>query len=328
MNRILSTVLILFSLSGLVGCSKFFGDLRRDLDDSEPVTPPTYGGTWTERGLLSDEFGDIRPNSRGDYKSVGHNERSLASAAGDPSTARDQESSWVSQEDVEGARRDFNRRSNPEESGYSDFYSKAKYKNGNRATRADFVDESPNEGSLWASDGQTNYYFTKNKIRGVGDIVTVNMENNIISDLVSEIRRTLTEGEKLQQIALAQERNRQAAIDAALGADKNGNRAPAAATGDKKQVQNIEDIKVPEATVADIDISKVLEVKAGETMMAEIIQRYPNGNYKIRAVKNVKFKGGYPRQVQLIAIAKSSDIAEDDTILSGKLYEYRLQANR
>jgi flagellar basal body L-ring protein FlgH len=62
--------------------------------------------------------------------------------------------------------------------------------------------------------------------------------------------------------------------------------------------------------------------------MAEIIERYPNGNYKIRGTKRVLYKNGTPRLVNLVGVVRGSDIAEDDTVPSGKLYEYRLEAVR
>ena len=64
------------------------------------------------------------------------------------------------------------------------------------STRADFIDDSQNEGSLWASDGQTNYYFTKNKIRTVGDILTINVEADLVKDVATEVTRTLNVAER------------------------------------------------------------------------------------------------------------------------------------
>ena len=83
-----------------------------------------------------------------------------------------------------------------------------------------------------------------------------------------------------------------------------------------------------EATPDDVDVGKSLAIKPGDTMMAEILDRYPNGNYKIRGTKRILYKGGRPRLVNLVGIARSQDIGEDDVIASGKLYEYRLEAVR
>ena len=84
---------------------------------------------------------------------------------------------------------------------------------------------------------------------------------------------------------------------------------------------------MPRATAANIDVSKSLGIRAGDTIMAEIVERYPNGNYKLRGTKRIPYRNGY-RVLSMVGIAKGSEIAEDDTIPSGKLYEYRLEAAR
>ena len=61
--------------------------------------------------------------------------------------------------------------------------------------------------------------------------------------------------------------------------------------------------------------------------MSEIVERYPNGNYKIRGTKRIPYRNG-ARMVNLIGIVRGTDITEEDTIASGKLYEYRLEVIR
>jgi hypothetical protein len=85
---------------------------------------------------------------------------------------------------------------------------------------------------------------------------------------------------------------------------------------------------VPRATLADVDIYPELELKPGDTMMGEILERYPNGNYKIRTIKKVPFKKGPPRLVSVVGVVKGSDINDDtDSVNAGKLYEYRVEAS-
>ena len=108
--------------------------------------------------------------------------------------------------------------------------------------------------------------------------------------------------------------------------------ASSAASADRKPAAEGEDtekkdVEVPQASWADVDLKKAVEFKAGDTFMGEVVERYPNGNYKIRGVKRVRYRSGY-RTVHMTAIAKNSDIADDDTIPAGKLYEYRLEALR
>jgi flagellar basal body L-ring protein FlgH len=323
-------------------CAKLMGNLRRDLDDAEPYSSyqPTVGGAWTERGYLSEE-------EDGPYSAVGHSERSPASVGGG-------RHSWVSQSQREANRRDQYRGNAAAEEGEGGetAYSntpvmpppvKREYKNGSRATRDDFVDEGASEGSLWASDGQTNYYFTKNKVRGVGDIVTVNLEQEIIRDTITEITRTLSPGERKAEMALAQERIRAKALglpdpdapkDSVTTSAAAPARAPAAAGGAQPadsgfKVVEESEITVRQATAADIDVSKSLDLKPGETVLAEIVERYPNGNYKIRGAKKLRYKNGQGgRMLTLVGVARGTDIGEDDVIQSGKLYEYRLEVLR
>jgi hypothetical protein len=320
------------------GCSQIMGALRRDLDDGDSYAdaPPTTGGKWSEHGFMSDDLPE--GGTVGD-RTVGHSERDPASGAAGRSPGAD---SWVNADSAAANRRDNMRGQGEGPDADSDPVVdpavRRQYKNGSRATRADFVDESQNEGSLWASDGQTNYYFTKNKIRSVGDILTINVEADLLRDIGLEARRTLTPREREYELAAAQERIRakvlglpspdgdgkdQVASSAAAPA-----RAPAAAATPAPGAVPAAEPEIPSATFADVDVTKSLAIKAGDAMMGEIVERYPNGNYKVRATKRIPYKGGPPRLVTLVGVVKGSDIAEDDTVGSGKLYEYRVTAAR
>jgi flagellar basal body L-ring protein FlgH len=93
-------------------------------------------------------------------------------------------------------------------------------------------------------------------------------------------------------------------------------------------VAKADEPEIPQATPADVDVGKSLEVKATDVLMGEIIERYPNGNYKIRATKKVPYKGGAPRMVTVTGVVKGTDISEEDMVGSGKLYEYRVDVAR
>ncbi len=339
---------LLIVLCLLSGCGAFFGNLRQDLDDLEADNSPVTGGRWTERGILAREYGDRAPAGLSD----GGRYSQLDDQAGPQGRARYNDNrSWVNGEQVDANRRDLNRYGGAEaEDGQRAVISsgavpdmepamRRQYKNGMRATRADFVDETQNEGSLWGSDGQTNYYFTKNKVRGVGDIVTLNVEADLVRDVGLEIRRNLSTKEKERELELAAIRKSTGDTGAADDKSKAGSdkvatsaaapvpagteRSPAAtaAAGAPSKEE-----KPP--TLADVDVSRSLGLKAADTMMGEVIERYPNGNYKIRATKRVAYSNGASRLVNLIAVVKGTDISEDDVVASGKLYEYRIEANR
>jgi flagellar basal body L-ring protein FlgH len=329
-HQILMIVAFGFALGG---CSQLMGNLRHDFDDEQASAGPTQGGQWPERGFLSEDA----PETPGAYRymSVGHSERGIASEGGASA-----EQPWVSDDQVASNRREMYRGDGAPEPSFQNSPNmnpptKRLYRNGNRATRADFVDDSQNEGSLWASDGQTNYYFTKNKVRGVGDILSIKMDQALIRDLGTEIKRTLTPNEKDMELALAQERIRQkytggqdaSATQTAANGGAPGAQAAAPGAGDRAPAA-VPGKDIPEATPADIDVTKSLDVKEGDPIMAEIVERYPNGNYKIRGTKRIQYKAGTPRLLTLVGVARGSDIGEDDSINAGKLYEYRLEAFR
>lgn len=340
--RARATLLIslLLALICSSGCTQLMGGLRRDLDDSEAYAGPTVGGSWSERGLLNEEDNELEPYEGNQYSAVGHSERAPASQGYDPGPGR---RSWVTQNDVASNRRDRMRGSEDEEGGapsYGDTpnylpQTKRLYKNGHRATRADFIDESQNEGSLWASDGQTNYYFTKNKVRGVGDILTIQIENDLIRDVKTEVTRSLSPRERELELEEAEVRaefaSRAPAGQSGQGRDAVATSAAAPQRGGQAQSANAAQPVQPavgkKVGPEDIDIGANMQIKAGETMMAEILERYPNGNYKIRGTKKVPYRNGY-RLVSLVGVVRGADITEEDTVASGKLYEYRLEAFR
>ena len=320
---------VFFALLGTLslnsGCAQVLSTLRRDLenDDAFAESEPTVGGRWAGSGMLARDNSERNP------------------ASGSPGSKPDSRS-WISPNRADANRRDAarNTENEEEEAGPNSDRNptvepsvRRQYKNGMRATRSDFLDESQNEGSLWASDGQTNYYFTKNKIRGVGDIISITVENDLLRDIATESKRTLSPREREYELLAAQERLRLKAAgitgdekkDAVASSSAAPYRAPAgvAPAGTEKPAADI-----PEATYADVDVGKSLEIKQSDVMMGEIIERYPNGNYKVRATKRVPYKGGTPRFVSLIGVVKGSDISEEDVVSSGKLYEYRVEANR
>lgn len=350
------------------GCAALLGDLRKDLDDTDSSaqsaeaspSEATVGGVWSERGYLNKEEGSIdrRPSTIGQHQ-------------------RPQDDSWVSEEDLASNRRaSFRGRQNDSQDSWADHPSvstsnltnlepdkKRLYKKGPRATKDDFVDQSQEEGSLWASSGQTNYYFTKNKIRSPGDLVTVVVEPELYRDIGIEVKRTLLPIEKDMELAVVQKKMRTKFLADLEGTRKDNltssaaspERTPASPTaavasdkvdaqpspgpspsaqplessvGPAVQSEEIERL-VPRASLSDVDISQSLDFKPTETMMGEIVERYPNGNYKIRTMKRIPYKKGPPRLVSVIGIVKSNDINEEtDVINSGKIYAYRVEVSR
>ncbi|MBI3534438.1 MAG: flagellar basal body L-ring protein FlgH [Deltaproteobacteria bacterium] len=342
MKQTLVLVALIILLCVFSGCAKLFGELRKDFDDSaEDTSYPTTGGRWTENNTLSVGVEGAGPIVNHEAI-LGHSERSPASYKGAFDETR---STWISPEQADANKRDVYRQFDQESAGHESPeevtsvipQSKKPYKFGERATRADFWDDM-REGSLWAPEGQTNFFFNKNKVRGSGDIVTIQVEKELAQDTITEISRTLSNEEKVLELASAQERIRTKILGLPEPTAKSGDkketgntqiaqvskRAPAA---ENKESPPPEEIEIPKATAADIDVSKSVEFNAGEHILAEIVERYPNGNYKIRGTKRIRYRNN-PKLLTLVGVVKGVDITEEDTLNSGRLYEYRLEILR
>jgi flagellar basal body L-ring protein FlgH len=224
------------------------------------------------------------------------------------------------------------------------------YKNSNRATREDFIDQSQEEGSLWASSGQTNYFFSKNKVRNPGDLISIMIEEDLYRDVSNEIKHALTPVEKMKEIERLQDQLRtqfyakqkaaQNSIPPGASSVSEVQPSPSPSPGlDASEIQlnpafqpslSEEEIQkiLPRATLSDVNLGLSLELKAGDKMMGEVIERFPNGNCKIKAVKKVIYKKGLSKVVTLTGVVKSADINDEtDSIGSGKIYEYRIDVS-
>lgn len=275
----------------VTGCGGMLRNLRGGEfeDGMANMKEPTSGGMWPERGWLDDSDYDDRSEA------VARIERQVGGAQG---------------EIKDGAKR-----------GLASAEGKAAdAKSGTRAKKEDFIDQAQGSGSLWASDGQTNYFFTKNRIKTVGDIISVQIEDQMAKDISSEVKRTLTKSEREYELTLANEEKE--AAQSSGSSRKPASTDPAAAAAEAAPTTDAREV-----SMADLDLSKHVGVKTGDTIMAEILERYPNGNYKVKGTKRVPYRSN-TRLVQFTGIARGTDIDDGDQVASGKFYEYRLNVER
>lgn len=351
-NRIVLLLLMATVMATLSGCSGMLGGLRSDYDEERALNQEgSSGGMWPERGILGGEDPDA--NSSYDYIA---NERDPASARYQPYDSR---GTWVQGDEMAAGRRDEYRRYVAEgdgevRDGYAqaqmtigqapgagdDYVSKKIYKNGGRATRKDFQDDT-GEGSLWSDGGQANYYFSKNKVRGVGDIITLKTEPDLVRTVATEVKARLNDDEREREVDLlrGQTKAKRDQIKTTSAAPQNPLESPSrAVASDGKDGSQAKDPALAmsdEVTLPDdvepgfqhVNLVNAINLKPGDAMMAEIIERYPNGNYKVRASKQILYRNS-KRTVKVLGIVKPGDIGEDDAVASSKLYEYRTQVYR
>ena len=192
-----------------------------------------------------------------------------------------------------------------------------------RMTRNDFIDMSPGDGSLWTGESDGNYFYSKTKIRAHGDIVSVRAEDDLIRQIGEEIKKTLSPAEQEVEMALYLKNNPAAQGDKDVEAFrkvKEENLNTSAAEDVKERMEKA-------VRWSQIDLSKAISVIPNEEFRAEIIDRFKNGNYKIKSVKRVLYRGS-SKTVSLVAVAPASDFDDTDSIKSGKLYEYKVRVAR
>ncbi|NDG83434.1 MAG: hypothetical protein EBX52_00160 [Proteobacteria bacterium] len=193
---------------------------------------------------------------------------------------------------------------------------------GDRATRADFYDNAPSDGSLWANENDGNYFFTKGKVHAVGDIISVKLDDAIIKQFAEEIKKSLTPAEQEVEMALYLKNTDGAKNDQDLRAYRN-----VASDDLGSEAEEVKSRMEKAVRWSQVDLSKVVGLTPQEELRAEIVDRYQNGNFKIRAVKRVLYRGS-SKAISLVAVAPVGDFDDKDVINSGKLYEYKIRVAR
>jgi flagellar basal body L-ring protein FlgH len=299
-------ILLLALVLAQTGCAEVLGRLRPDLDDSYGYNEePVRGGFLSELGYVSGEpdRGIASEKSSGgwvDRMSRDANLRDRTRSARSADAFEDQES--LSNVEADGVDRE-ERPLPPMQ---------------RRVTRNDFVDDAQEAGSLWSTNGQTNFFFSKNKTRTPGDLININIEADLLRDLAAEVKRALRPEERDYELSLLSNTPEKGDAKAEAKADKK--------TDEVKQSSASPDLDA-RAAYSKVDLSGVIGVKAGDTFLAEVVERYPNGNYKIRGTKRIPFRGT-TKLMTLVGVVRGSDLTDDDKVNSGRLYEYRLEVVR
>ncbi len=276
----------------LSGCSQVLGQLRRDLNDEQGLHGPTVGGAFPEAGYLEDER---YLGSRGT--------RSPASSREEPYLQSDVEERGAAVEPGLGG---------SESESLEDQRSQRPSRAPRRLTKNDFIDQAVDSGSLWSSGGEANFFFSKNRARSPGDIIAISVESEMLRDIASEIKRTLTSGERRRELDLLEFGRAQPGAAESAPARADGGTAANAPT---------------DTSYSAVDLVPVIGVKSGDSFLAEIVERFPNGNYRIRGSKRIPYRNT-TKLMTVMGIVRGADLGADETISSGKIYEYRLEAIR
>jgi flagellar basal body L-ring protein FlgH len=296
-----------------VGCSTFPNPFRRETN--EDYNALTYGEDYRERGGdwapkkvridREDLYGSATP-ARERYQNSAEGE--LKNKATEPVSIYADEAMDAADASVQQAIM------------VSRGKAVADYKRGDRATREDFLDDAPNDGSLWSNENDANYFFTKGKGRTVGDIISIKAEEQFVKQIADEVKKSLTPAEQEVEMAL----HLKGADQSKLNQEFRSVASEDLKTSDATELR---DKMAKAVSWSQVDLTKALALNPNEEIRAEVIDKYKNGNFKIRAVKRVLYRGS-SKLVSMVAVAPAQDFDEKDSIPSGKLYEYKIKVAR
>ncbi len=156
----------------------------------------------------------------------------------------------------------------------------------------DFVDDE-SSGSLWANQGQSSSLFTYQNDKHTGDMVIINVLENLRNQISAELKRTFPDKPRARGKELGKEGE----------ADKK--EAASAPSGGPNNQDNEMDMKVYD--------------KISGTVMEEVSKDY----IVLRGRKEVIFKKE-KRSIEVQALVSRKDIMENDYVNSDKLLESRV----
>ena len=193
-----------------------------------------------------------------------------------------------------------------------------------RITRTDFENmASKNENSLWKEDGQSNYLFATNQTKHAGDLITIEVEEDLKKDLTKELKKALSEEDR-EQLDLATRDPSGRGIASAANADVAGAaKSPAPGASPAAIAPEPPSEKQIAATAAYDSFNNAIP----KTMTAEVIQRYPNGNLLVRSIRRLPYKER-THSIEVSAIVRGVDVTEAEGVKSSKFFEQKVEAYR
>ena len=171
------------------------------------------------------------------------------------------------------------------------------------------------EGSLWNGDSQDNFYFSKNVLHKVGDILIVKMEPDVSDALNQKIASILGRNSVQQVVADEAGKAAGAAAANAVGnatGNQNIGKAVGAAAADR--------------TVAAIDEGTPHYIDVDE-MSVRITEILPRSSYRIEGTKRVFVKNN-PYTLRYFGVVRDEDIGSSSMLVSSKVIDSKLEMTK
>jgi flagellar L-ring protein precursor FlgH len=159
-----------------------------------------------------------------------------------------------------------------------------------RYNAQDFRDGGENDGSLWANQGSSSSLFTYQNEKHTGDMIIINVLEDMRNQISSELKRTFPDKPKV-----------------------------AADSGASKKVED----KVATAQAAPAAPEQEMDMKVYDKISGTVMEEVSKDYILLRGRKDVIFKKE-KRAIEVQALVSRKDIMENDYVNSDKLLESRI----
>ncbi|MDZ4660912.1 MAG: flagellar basal body L-ring protein FlgH [Pseudomonadota bacterium] len=194
-------------------------------------------------------------------------------------------------------------------------YKKGEQRKYSRMTKDQFEREArvgANEGSLWIMEGQSSYLFSQNIVRLVGDLLNVKLEGSgrtQVDSKVTVIKKLLKKIDAPQRKLASDEDGK--ADDKEKEKDAKDSKDSKDKTADAKDSKDKKDTGKDNSTAKNEDDNNKDENNLGlELVPTRIIQRLPDGNYRIKGTQSFML-GKREYRVVVTGIVREQDFNDD-----------------
>lgn len=171
-----------------------------------------------------------------------------------------------------------------------------------------------NEGSLWNPDSQDNFYFSKNLLHKVGDILIVKVEADVNDALNTKVASILERNTVNEVVADEAGKAVKDAVSKKVGTaigNQNIGNAVGAAAGAR--------------AVAALDPKqKYIDL---EDIPVRIVATLPRNTFRVEGARRVMIRNA-PYQLKLSGIVRDEDIGGSAMIASNKVLESKMELTR
>jgi flagellar L-ring protein precursor FlgH len=185
------------------------------------------------------------------------------------------------------------------------------YQSSKRRYNAEDLVDNEDSGSLWATNGQESFLFSKNNYKRNGDILVLNVKHSLKQEIGAELARAFpTFPEK------STDKKKEGNDSKEKGKEGEDQKAPASEDKAKPVADAENNPKAP------IDPEKVYD-----KLSAVVIEEINKDHLLIRGRKDVLYKKS-KRTIEVQALVSRRDILDDDTVDSANIIESNVNVLR